>query len=104
VSQLKEKPKITTSYRGGNCVSTLKQAGILKCTDCSPTDMARDIPTNLKSLEDGKCAVVVTTESRAGHVLYGCKQGGNIVSVVEGGYVGGQGRVVSPDVVIGYRL
>ena len=105
-TQIPDTKKIPSvrAYRG-NCVQTLKDAGILKCTDCSPTDRAIDIPTNQATLADGKCAVAITREGGVlGHALYVCKKEGSLISTVEGGYVGGQGRVVSPDVVKGFRI
>lgn len=87
----------------GNCVATLKVAGLLKCKDCSPTDLAKDIPTARAELAVGEKGVIVTTEGRGtGHVVYAERlSDGTYKSIVEGNHPVGAGRILNEGVVKG---
>jgi len=100
----KPKPKVAKYVPArANCVTTLKKAGVLPCQDCSPTDLAKDIPTNRADLEIGERGVIVTSEGvGTGHVLYAERlPDGSYKSLVEGNHPVGKGRIVDPDVLIG---
>lgn len=87
--------------RGNNCVSTLKQAGLLPNKKVTTNGLAKTIPTKPLELKDGEKAVIKTKEGWTGHVVYVQKRGDKYISIVEGGYVNGVGREVPPSVIVG---
>ena len=92
-------------FSGYDCVTTLKRAGILTCTDCSPTDNAINMPIYKPTLTEGECGVLITYEGNyRGHALYACMEGGQLISKVEGAHPVGPGRIVPPTVIKGVAV
>jgi len=53
-------------------------------------------------MKEGERAVISTSEGRGtGHVVYVQKVNGQYISLIEGGYPGGVGRIVSKSVIRG---
>lgn len=86
----------------GNCVGTLKAAGVLPKGKVTKDGFARTIPTKPIALKPGMERVVKTTESGMGHVLkIWVNEKGQAISTIEGGHPQGVGRVVDPSVIVG---
>ena len=91
-----------TGFYRGNCVLTLKRAGLLPQGRVTLNGYASTIPIKPLDLKDGERAVVRTTEGRGtGHVVYVEKRGDQYFSLIEGGYPGGVGRSVPSSVIQG---
>lgn len=85
-----------------NCVTTVVQAGYK--LPKSRNGWAGTIPTNAKSINEGQLAVAVTTEGTHGHVLVVKRVDGQYISVIEGNYPNGIGRVVPTTVIKGFVI
>ena len=86
----------------GNCIQTLKNAGVLPNKRVTKDGFARTIPTKLIHLYPGLERVVKTNESATGHVLkIRVNDQGQAVSIVEGGHPQGVGRIVDPAKIVG---
>ena len=95
-------PRITYKKRTPyNCVSTLKNAGLLPKGPVTKDGYARTIPAKPLAMVEGEKAIIKTKEGWTGHVLQVVKKDGQYISTVEGGHPAGVGRVVPESVIIG---
>lgn len=94
-----EKPK-TTSYRGGNCIKTLRDAGINVPRTLDGT--AGSIPTKSQEIAEGETKVAITYEGPVGHALLVKLIDGQLISIVEGNHAIGVGRIVPLSVLKGF--
>jgi hypothetical protein len=94
--------RVEAKFASRNCVTTVLRAGYT----LPPTKngYAGTIPTNAKDIKDGQLAVAVTTEGPVGHVLVVKKVDGKYVSVIEGNFLNGVGRIVPTSVIKGFVL
>lgn len=78
----------------GSCVLTLKVAGLLPNRRVTKDGFARSIPIKKLDMKEGERAVLSTSGSKIGHVVYAEKKNGQYVSIVEGGVGQPSGRVI----------
>lgn len=83
-----------------NCVKTVRDAGF--DVPRSANGWAGTIPTNTNKISEGQIAMAVTTDGAHGHLLVVKMINGKLVSIIEGNFPNGVGRIVPPSTVKGF--